>query len=113
MPSGAGHRGMLLHRRSLISVYLAFGALASFRRRHLARCLLFGRSGAPANTPWNRVKLALGFGTSAASRAIKSSGLSPKFFPPVFAGISIVAAFLLVDHGQSRDANTEIWFGFE
>ena len=26
----------------------------------------------PANTPWNRIKLALGFGTSAASRAIKS-----------------------------------------
>ena len=25
---------MLLHRRSLIAVYLAFGALASFRRRH-------------------------------------------------------------------------------
>jgi len=34
MPSGAGHRGMLLHRRSLIAVYLPFGALASFRRRH-------------------------------------------------------------------------------
>jgi hypothetical protein len=34
MPSGAGHRGMLLHRRSLIAVYLVFGALASFRQRH-------------------------------------------------------------------------------
>ena len=34
MPSGAGQRGMLLHRRSLIAVYLAFGALTSFRRRH-------------------------------------------------------------------------------
>jgi len=39
MPSGAGHRGMLLHRRSLIAVYLAFGALASFRRRHLGSVL--------------------------------------------------------------------------
>ena len=74
MPSGAGHRGMLLHRRSLISVYLAFGALASFRRCHQypqgikARCLLFG-----ANTPWKRVRLALGLGTRAVSRAMKSS----------------------------------------
>ncbi len=32
--ANTGHRGMLLHRRSLIAVYLAFGALASFRRRH-------------------------------------------------------------------------------
>jgi hypothetical protein len=31
---GAGHRGILLHRRSFIAVYLAFGALASFRGRH-------------------------------------------------------------------------------
>ena len=29
-----GHGGMLHHRRSLIAVYLAFGAIASFRRRH-------------------------------------------------------------------------------
>ena len=34
MPSGAGHRGILLHMRSLISVYLAFGALASFGWRY-------------------------------------------------------------------------------
>ena len=34
-----------------------------------ARYLLFG-----ANTPWNRVRLTRGFGTSAASRAIKSRG---------------------------------------
>ena len=27
-----GHRGILLHRRSLIAVYLAFGALAAFSR---------------------------------------------------------------------------------
>jgi hypothetical protein len=29
-----------------------------------------------ANTPWNRVRLTRGFGTRAASRAMKSSGLS-------------------------------------
>jgi len=29
-----GHRGMMLYRRSFISVYLAFGALASFRGCH-------------------------------------------------------------------------------
>lgn len=34
-----------------------------------ARCLLLG-----ANTSWNRVRLTLGFGTSAARRAMKSSG---------------------------------------
>jgi hypothetical protein len=34
-----------------------------------ARCLLFG-----ANTPWDRVRLTLGLGTMAASRAMKSSG---------------------------------------
>ena len=34
-----------------------------------ARCLLLG-----ANTPWKRVRLTLGFGTRAASRAMKSSG---------------------------------------
>jgi hypothetical protein len=34
-----------------------------------ARCLLFG-----ANTPWKRVRLALGLGTRAASRAMKSNG---------------------------------------
>ena len=34
-----------------------------------SRCLQFG-----ANTPWNRVRLSLGRGTSAARRAIKSSG---------------------------------------
>jgi hypothetical protein len=28
-----------------------------------------------ANTPWNRIRLTLGFGTRAASRAMKSSGL--------------------------------------
>ena len=38
-----GHRGMLLHRRSLISVYLPFGALASFRRRHLGSVLAVWR----------------------------------------------------------------------
>jgi len=39
-----------------------------------ARCLLFGWSGIPANTPWNRVRLTLGLGTNAASLAIKSTG---------------------------------------
>jgi len=34
-----------------------------------ARCLLLG-----ANTPWKRVRLTLGLGTKAASRAMKSSG---------------------------------------
>ena len=34
-----------------------------------ARCLLLG-----ANTPWKRVRFTLGFGTSAASLAMKSSG---------------------------------------
>ena len=34
-----------------------------------ARCLLLG-----ANTPWKRVRLTLGLGTRAASRAMKSSG---------------------------------------
>ena len=34
-----------------------------------ARCALLG-----ANTPWNRVRLTLGLGTSATSRAMKSSG---------------------------------------
>jgi hypothetical protein len=34
-----------------------------------ARCLLFG-----ANTPWKRVRFTRGFGTRAASLAIKSSG---------------------------------------
>lgn len=34
-----------------------------------ARCLRFG-----ANTPWKRVRLILGLGTRAASRAMKSSG---------------------------------------
>lgn len=34
-----------------------------------ARCLLLG-----ANTPWKRVRLTRGFGTKAASRAMKSSG---------------------------------------
>ena len=43
MPSGAGHRGMLLHRRSLIAVYLAFGALTSFRRRHQGSVLAVWR----------------------------------------------------------------------
>ena len=37
-----------------------------------ARCLLLG-----ANTPWQRVRLTLGFGTRAASLAIKSSGYTP------------------------------------
>ena len=77
MPSGAAHRGMLLHRRWHIAVYLALGALASFcwcyqgtmlairtvRRLYALRV--------PANTPWNRVRLALGFGTRAASKAIE------------------------------------------
>ena len=43
MPSGAGHRGMLLDRRALIAVYLAFGALASFRRRHQGSVFAIGR----------------------------------------------------------------------
>ena len=34
-----------------------------------ARCWLFG-----ANTPWKRVRFTRGFGTRAASRAMKSSG---------------------------------------
>ncbi len=34
MPSGAAHGGMLLHRRSLVAGYLAFGALASLRWRY-------------------------------------------------------------------------------
>ncbi len=38
-----GHRGMLLYRRSLIAVYLAFGALASFRRRHQGSVFAIGR----------------------------------------------------------------------
>ena len=42
MPSGAAHGGMLLHRRSLIAVYLAFGALASFRRRHQGSVFAIG-----------------------------------------------------------------------
>ncbi len=36
------HGGMLLHRRSLIAVYLAFGALASFRRRHQGSVFAIG-----------------------------------------------------------------------
>ncbi len=48
MPSGAGHRGMLLHRRPLIAVYLAFGALASFRRRHQRPVLAVWREHANA-----------------------------------------------------------------
>jgi hypothetical protein len=38
-----GHRGMLLHRRSLIAVYLAFGALASFRRCYQRTVFAVGR----------------------------------------------------------------------
>ncbi len=38
-----GHRGMLLHRRSLFAVYLAFGALTSFRRRHQGSVLAVWR----------------------------------------------------------------------
>jgi hypothetical protein len=38
-----GHRGVLLHRRSLIAVYLAFGALASFRRRYQGSVFAIGR----------------------------------------------------------------------
>ncbi len=34
--------GMLLHRRSLIGVYLAFGALASFRRRRQGSVFAIG-----------------------------------------------------------------------
>jgi hypothetical protein len=36
------------------------------------RCWLFGRSGAPANTPWKQVRLTRGFGTSAANLAMKA-----------------------------------------
>ena len=42
-----GHRGMLLHRRSLIAVYLPFGALASFRPRHQDSVFAIGRKAAP------------------------------------------------------------------
>jgi len=38
-----GHRSMLLRRRSLIAVYLAFGALVSFRRRHQGSVFAIGR----------------------------------------------------------------------
>ena len=37
-----GHRGMLLHRRSLIAVYLAMGVLASFRRSHQGSVFAIG-----------------------------------------------------------------------
>ncbi len=37
-------------------------------------CLLFGWCGTPTNTPWNRVRLTRGFGTSEASFDMKSSG---------------------------------------
>ena len=36
-------------------------------------CLLFGWCGIPTNTPWNRVRLTRGFGTSEASFAMKSN----------------------------------------
>ncbi len=77
-----GHRGVTFCGCAVIcfTVFLALVALAAIYRCYQypqgfkAQCLLFGRSGAPANTPWNRVRLTLGFGTRAASRAMKSSG---------------------------------------
>ena len=44
-------------------------ALPRFAGVTTARCLLFG-----ANTPWKRARFTRGLGTSAASRAMKSSG---------------------------------------
>jgi len=51
------------------SPLLALLALPRLAGVTQTRWRLFG-----ANTPWNRVRLTLGFGTSAAKRAMKSSG---------------------------------------
>lgn len=52
------------------SLGLRFGTIDS-------RCLQFG-----ANTPWKRVRFKRGRGTSAASRAMKSSGLRTTWVEP-------------------------------
>jgi hypothetical protein len=72
-----GHRGVTVCGGVVICCtnFLALVALAAFCRCYQypqgikARSLQFG-----ANTPWNRVRLTRGFGTRAASRAMKSNG---------------------------------------
>jgi hypothetical protein len=55
----------LLHLREPVNIPASLGCISR------ARCWLFG-----AKTPWNRVRLTRGFGTSAANLAMKSSGCS-------------------------------------
>jgi hypothetical protein len=71
IPSGASHRGVTICGCAVIclTVFLVLVTLASLRRRHQGTVFAIWTVRRPGNTPWKRVRLALGRGIRAASRA--------------------------------------------